>query len=429
VVLSSIITIWFTYRNSFSALRKRQAKVVIFAMIVPMTFGTITNGILPALQIAFFPIGVPMTSFMAFFIAMAIYKYGLFELSSIKILSSIGNGVITINKQRKIVQINEYAADKLGVAKSTVMEKSLSDVVSIRKTFSNHDNSKENNPLPYVLQTREKIKSHDFFMRVKHKRTIPIECTISPVIQSGELIGATIVFRDYSKEKAIEQSKNEFISIASHELKTPMTSVIAYSQILEKSISKLNNKKNNYLIHSMNEQLHKMKNLIEDLLDVSRIENGMFTLNKQVYPINTLIEKAVKDMQYTSDMHEIIRVGRSQKKIAYDVDRIYQVLINLITNAIKYSPKAKKIYVLVKEFENELVISVEDFGIGIPQRDQVKIFDRFYRSQRLYKNTIAGFGLGLYICSEIIRNHNGKIWVESKENKGSTFSFSLPYIE
>ncbi len=425
VSLYSVYILAQMYRKTNDIIRKKQSYLLIIAFLIPLLFGAITNGILPALHMHTMPVAIPLTSITAILIAYAIYKYGLFEVTSVEILSSIGNGVVTINKQKEIIHINTNALAMLKLEHKNLIDKPMTAFFAIRSDPQNIATS-ERFPIPYVLRTGEKIKSHDFIIRTKQKKTFPIECTITPIIQDKKVVGATIIFRDNTKEKVIEQSKNEFISIASHELKTPLTSVIAFSQILESRMEKRKDKLDIYFIHSINEQLHKIKSLIEDLLNISRMESGMFVINKVISPIDSLVDKTIKDMQYTIDSHTLVKIGNSTKHVSVDTDRIHQVLVNLISNAVKYSPNAKKINIRIKEMGKEIIISVQDFGIGIPKKDQTKIFKRFYRTSKSQHSNISGFGLGLYICAEIIKNHNGKIWVESTPGKSSTFSFSLP---
>ncbi len=423
----SIFIIWQMSKKTFDGLRKKQSILLIIAIAIPIIFGTITNGILPALHISVFPVAIPLTTITAMITTYAIYKYGLFELSTLNVISSIGNGVVIINTQRKIVLINDVARDLLGLRNEKVYEKTFEDVLTLKSATYNSTAKHGKNSISYVLTTGKHIKAHDFFMKSKFRKTFSAECTISPMLQNGNVIGVTIIFRDNSHEKAVEKSKNEFISIASHELKTPLTSVIAFSQLLEKDIIKKGDQQNLYIIHSINEQLGKMKVLIEDLLNVSRIENGMFTLSKKEHSLESLVQKTVKDMQYGIDTHKLVIVGGTKRKLNFDIDRIYQVLVNLISNAVKYSPHAKHVYIFIEESEKEVIIRVKDSGIGIAKKDQEKIFERFYRSNKFHQKSMVGFGLGLYICAEIIRNHKGRLWVESKQNKGSDFFFSLPY--
>jgi signal transduction histidine kinase len=218
------------------------------------------------------------------------------------------------------------------------------------------------------------------------------------------------------------KKKDDFIGIASHELRTPLTSIKAYLQVLDEIETKQPNKK---YVEKTIENVNKLLQLILDLLDVSKIQSGQLELDISEFDIDTLIDETISSYQIVSPNHEIIRGGmRIDQTISGDRQRIEQVFINLLSNAVKYSPGAHKIIVHTSKTGSELIISVTDFGIGIPKEEQAKVFERFYRRKDL-SNHISGFGLGLYICQDIIKRHQGKIWIES-EGKGAAFYFSLP---
>lgn len=235
-----------------------------------------------------------------------------------------------------------------------------------------------------------------------------------------------IMFSEITKKMELEKRKNDFISIASHELKTPVTSIKIFSQILKKRLAKMNDEKDLHILSSLNDQVDRLSVLVNDLLDVSRIDDGKMVFNKKVFDLDRLIKKTILDFQSITDTHEIIKNGELNVKVIGDESRISQVLSNLISNAIKYSPNGKKVIVHLKNEIGQAIIGVEDFGHGIEKYDQQKIFGRFYRSENVSRNGYSGFGLGLYIASEIVKRHDGKIWIESEVGKGSKFYFSLP---
>lgn len=176
-------------------------------------------------------------------------------------------------------------------------------------------------------------------------------------------------------------------------------------------------------------QIDKLSDLVADILDVSRIEKGKLNYTKKIFNLEELIEEIVADIQPTYPQHRIVLKNGKDVSIYGDPMRISQVIVNLLTNAIKYSPKADKVIVKVfktKGAKNSITVGVQDFGIGIPKSEQGKIFERFYRIGDEQRETISGFGLGLHITSEIIKRHGGYIWVESTLDKGSTFFFTLP---
>jgi len=220
------------------------------------------------------------------------------------------------------------------------------------------------------------------------------------------------------------KKKDDFIGIASHELRTPLTSIKAYLQVLDEIENRQPNKK---YVQKTLENVDKLLQLIFDLLDVSKIQSGQLELNISEFDIDILIDETIAAYQVVSPNHEIVRTGiRIDQVVSGDRQRIEQVLVNLLSNSTKYSPEANKVILNTSKTASELIISVRDFGIGIPKAEQSKVFERFYRRKDLASH-ISGFGLGLYICQDIIKRHNGKIWIES-EGEGSAFYFSLPLV-
>lgn len=224
--------------------------------------------------------------------------------------------------------------------------------------------------------------------------------------------------------KTNQQRKDEFIGIASHELKTPLTSIKGYIELLNSIEDKEPNKE--YVKRAL-KNVNKLERLIQDLLDVSKIQSGQLELTMRDFNVDQLIDETISSMQMVTETHEITREDEpGNQTITGDRQRIEQVLTNLLSNAIKYSPGERKVYVQTKKTDSELIIMVRDFGVGVPKEEQANIFERFYRTKDT-SDTILGFGLGLYICRDIVKRHQGKIWVESQK-KGSAFYFSLPFI-
>jgi PAS domain S-box-containing protein len=232
------------------------------------------------------------------------------------------------------------------------------------------------------------------------------------------------VHQDITDRKNLERQKDSFIGIASHELKTPITTLSAYTQILEKRLQ--GDTKNEYFLKNIKLQTNRLLGLIDDLLNVSRIDSDKITLKLEPFDLNALIKKVIVDFQYTTDSHAFIHKGNIKNTVIGDVNRIEQVIINLFSNAVKYSPQGKKVIISLSTDHTYGTVAVQDFGLGISKEDQPHVFERFYRTKEKDEGKVTGFGLGLYICSEIIKKHKGKIWVESNIGKGSTFYFSLP---
>jgi signal transduction histidine kinase len=222
--------------------------------------------------------------------------------------------------------------------------------------------------------------------------------------------------------KLNQQKKDEFIGIASHELKTPLTTIKGYLELLKQVEDRPLNKQ---FVEKASRNVEKLENLIRDLLDVTKIQGGQLELNAHEFVMEDLLAESIAAIQPISSQHHIEREGNlGNAMVMADRQRIEQVLVNLLSNAIKYSPGEKKVIVQSRIDSNEMTIKIRDFGIGIPKEEQSYIFERFYRT-RDSSIHISGFGLGLYICKDIINRHGGKIWVET-EDKGSTFCFTLP---
>ncbi|MEO9004295.1 MAG: hybrid sensor histidine kinase/response regulator [Ginsengibacter sp.] len=225
--------------------------------------------------------------------------------------------------------------------------------------------------------------------------------------------------------KEAERKKDEFISIASHELKTPLTSIKGYIQLLERSIDDSDIPTIKNRVSKVRSQIEKLNQLVADLLDVSNIENGKLKFNRKYFSIDALLDSVIEFMQHSNPEFKITRVGSAGKEIFGDDMRIEQVIVNFITNAIKYSPGTNEIRVTTKICDNKLYFSVKDFGIGIPAEHQKSIFGKFYRADE-NSNRFQGLGIGLYISREIIIRHHGEIGVDSTEGHGSEFYFYLP---
>jgi PAS domain S-box-containing protein len=231
---------------------------------------------------------------------------------------------------------------------------------------------------------------------------------------------------DIQEIKEQEAQKDYFISMASHELKTPITSIKGYVQILQ---SMYKNSADTVLVQSLDRvhvQIEKLTTLIGDLLDVSKIRTGTLTFHKQRFDMNSLIKEEIEGLEIIYPNHKIAFENHASTIVFADRERIRQVLINLISNAIKYSPKNGNIIVKSVVEKQRILVSVKDEGIGIDKNYQRKIFERFYRVEGKSEKTFPGFGIGLFIASEIVKRHKGSIGVESKPGKGSRFYFSLP---
>jgi len=270
---------------------------------------------------------------------------------------------------------------------------------------------------------------HEVEFRINHSDGTIHWCVVNGGPQyrnEGTFVGYIGACVDITEQKHLERQKDDFIGIASHELKTPVTSIKAYAQVLEKMLLKKGEIKEAGMISKMDMQLNRLTSLIGDLLDVTKINTGKLQFNNSEFNLNILVKELVEDMQHTTSQHTLIESLAPPVVVWGDRERIGQVITNLISNAIKYSPNADEIIIQSELKENEVTLSIKDFGIGIAEQNMDKVFEQFYRVSGNLQHTFPGLGLGLYISSEIIKRQGGRIWVTSREKEGSTFGFALP---
>lgn len=225
--------------------------------------------------------------------------------------------------------------------------------------------------------------------------------------------------------KKAENKKDEFISIASHELKTPLTSVKGYVQLLERSIDKGDIATVKRHLQKTQVQLEKLNDLIADLLDISKIESGKLKFNKKHFQMNELLDNVIEIINQSYPDFKIIKNGCVSVPIFGDEMRIEQVILNFLTNAIKYSPGTDEVWINAQVKDDQVYIGVKDFGIGIDIAQQANLFDKFFRVEETAIQ-FQGLGIGLYISAEIIRRHGGEVGVTSNLGNGSEFYFNIP---
>ena len=290
------------------------------------------------------------------------------------------------------------------------------------------------------VRNGNKVDHFQTIRRAKNGNLVPISLSVSPVMdEHGKVIGASKIARDISAEQTAQQEtaalyrhlqelnakKDEFIGLASHELKTPLSSIKGYLQILSQRIT---DEKNKLFVQKaqQQQQLNKLTALVEDLLDVSKIEAGKLRFADEQFNICEVIRDAVDLISHANNNYQIIiHAPVPVCTIRGDAHRIEQVLINLLTNAIRYSPGSDLIEVMLVPEEAEIKIGVKDSGVGIAPEKLNHIFSRYYRVDDSNAK-VSGLGIGLYLCYEIVTRHQGRIWAESELKKGSTFWFTLP---
>jgi two-component system sensor histidine kinase VicK len=236
------------------------------------------------------------------------------------------------------------------------------------------------------------------------------------------------LFMDITERKLDDLRKNDFIGMVSHELKTPLTTLSAYVQMLQNKAQKTDDVFTTAALDKVSNQVKKMSSMINSFLNVSRLDSGKIFLDKENFLLSDLLQDMIQEAKLTVSGHRITLVPCEPVTITADREKIASVISNLLSNAVKYSPRGEVIEIQYsKEIEN-VTISVRDEGMGIKPQHLEKLFDRFYRVETKHTQHISGFGIGLYLSAEIVQRHGGKIWVDSEIGKGSTFYFSLPLV-
>jgi len=265
--------------------------------------------------------------------------------------------------------------------------------------------------------TYEKVYLH------KSGQHIPVLIAVTRIDDTDTCVGFVLDIREH---KELEQRKDTFISMAGHELKTPLTSMKTSIGLLQRRLGSQADERVQMLLAGMDAQVNRFTRLIDDLLDLSKIQIGELTYRQERFAFDALAQEIVEMTQKSTQTHQIRLTGQTGAEVMADRDRVGQVLTNLITNAIKYSPQANKVIVRIASDAEQVRASVQDFGMGIAPDHQQRIFERFYQvSDDTMSAKTSGLGLGLFLAQQIVTHHGGRLWVESQPGHGATFSFTL----
>ncbi len=277
-----------------------------------------------------------------------------------------------------------------------------------------------------IIATKKPVRGEVSFPHAILGKRVYDYILIPVLNEHGEVEAVAGTTRDVTERYQDDQRKNDFIGMVSHELKTPLTSLSAILQVAD---AKLKNSEDHFLATAMkkaNTQVKRMSAMINGFLNVSRLESGKITIDKSRFNIEELIREVIEETKLSSIGHYIDLDKCVAVEIDADRDKINSVISNLISNAVKYSARDTVVKVSCILGKNEVIVSVGDEGVGINPADAEKIFDRYYRVESSNTHHISGFGIGLYLSAEIVKRHDGRIWVESEPGKGSIFYFSLP---
>jgi signal transduction histidine kinase len=330
---------------------------------------------------------------------------------------------VVYDNDSRIVLANPFVHDLYGLEDGSIVGLTSSEFASrIASQFADAEQL-----AGAVTRIAEQDGSYSEELEIIHPRRRIIQRVVSPVVtRDGTRVGKVAVYHDVTRERAIDRQKDEFLSLASHELKTPLTSIKGFTQVLLGRATKSGTpEREQRALRTIAEQVDRMTRLVGELLDIARIDTRQLSL--QLLPLNLreLVARIVEQVQFGTTRHALVLAEGDPVSIVGDADRLEQVVTNLLENAVKYSPDGGWIEVSIEQRADEAHVVIRDNGIGIPQEQIAHLFTRFYRAQNV-ASTISGLGLGLYISHQIVLRHGGRIDVTSREGLGSAFRVVLP---
>lgn len=339
-------------------------------------------------------------------------------------IEQMNEGALTINLHNIILYSNSKFAELINIPLENVIGFELDKFIPKGFQFTLEE-------LIKTAWAKEKSKGEIVLTRTGGK-VLPLLLSLNTIEIEGDKAISIIVTdlslqKESQQQKKILEQKDEFISIASHELKTPVTSIKGYVQLLRYNFEQEGNRPAVEMLTKVDTQINKLTSLIGDLLDVKKMENGQLQYHQELFDFNELVMEVIEETQRVISNHTIKYTLAETKMIYGDRNKIGQVITNFVDNAAKYSPRNTDIMIATTTGDHDVNFSVQDFGIGIPADQQAKVFERFFRVNGETENTYAGLGLGLYIASEIIKRHGGTLYVESEPGNGSVFYFELPF--
>lgn len=343
------------------------------------------------------------------------------------LFSSLGEGAIATDESGTITRINQKALDMLACRRSDVMHKPFLSVIR-----SVHDNGKPvdvfDRPIVRAFQTGKTVSERSLYL-LKDGSLLPVQVTVSPIIYRKHPIGAIEVFRDLTEEIESDKLKSDFISIASHQLRTPLSAINMYTRMLQDGLAgDLTPEQLPYVEIILN-SVERMNVLIDTLLNITRIEAGSIAIKPRQVRLDNLARDILTEFLPTAKAKDISltsTIPEGMPAVHTDGLLIKEICANLLSNAIKYTPEGGSVHFMLEDMPKELRWSVKDTGYGIPAKSQKNIFLKFFRAENITDKDVSGTGLGLYLIKNLAESLGGELWFESAENSGSTFYFSLP---
>ncbi len=347
------------------------------------------------------------------------------------IISSMGESLLVIDKNYKIILINKAAVKSIGLAEKDIVGNDIRKIILILK--NDRAISDEERLLEKVLSGQGALIADlkdNFYYKVSSGKKFPVSFISTPLLGDEGVIGAVLVFRDITDQKALDESKSSFISIASHQLRTPLTSLRWASEMLIGGDAGPLGDEQKHFVEKIYEATDRMIELVNLLLQIARVEAGRVKVEPAPVNLKDFTDDVVSSLKVNLDSKfQNVKISVEPEKfplIPIDKEIIWQVAQNLISNASRYSPEKSLILISIVEKNGYVEYSVKDNGIGIPVDQKDRIFEKFFRAQNALRTVPEGSGLGLSLVKYLVEDWGGKIWFESDEGKGATFFFTIP---
>ena len=346
---------------------------------------------------------------------------------TLALFSSIGDGIIATDEEGNISEVNSAAVRILGFHSEELLGQWFP-----RAIRAVDEDGEDINMLDrYVTQamvTGKPIAGKTFYIS-KSRQRVPVAITVAPIMLEDRPVGAIEIFRDVTHEHEVDRMKSEFISIASHQLRTPLTAIKTYTHMLDGGFGGSLSSTQKEFVNIIQSSIERMNELINTLLDITKIEQGRLSVAPQVTDLKELIDTVMAELTAQAKLKDLTiktKVAAKDARLNTDPLLVKEVLVNLLSNAIKYTPEGGQIKLEIDEDDKCFNFVIQDNGYGIPLKEQRRVFSKFFRAENIQDKSAGGTGLGLYLVKQVIDNLGGRITFQSQEGEGTTFRFSLP---
>lgn len=366
-------------------------------------------------------------------------KLQIEQFKSDILLKSIGDGVMVIDLSGNIQLYNPPSEDITGWPEDEAVGIHYQQVMPLEDEKGNRLEGQKN-PFHQAIMSKQRVKRKDVVIINRHQKKLNLALTVAPIFASANNVtGAVAVFSDISNEKQSARQRDEFISTASHEMRTPVAAIEGFLALaMNPKVSNIDENAQKYIQKAYDSTQHLGK-LFRDLLSITKLEDGRIKNNPEPFELGKTIKAAVDELQFKAEQKSLdLKLKSSQSAgdqkgimplyyVNADPERVREVFVNLVDNAIKFTPQGE-VNITIEGDEREVTVGVHDQGVGIPEDEVKHLFQKFYRVDNSKTREIGGTGLGLYLSRTIIEMYGGRIWVESEEGKGSSFYFTLPRL-